>query len=306
MQRDLGAEAFLGDRVRCFRGRAQDFPDTSLEPACVVTSPPYNAGVAYPNGYEDFIPWPIYRARAIQAAANWHRHLIDGGRVWVVLQPDVNARPRTPEEITKRKANGELGIGRVNLAGIWHDALARAGFHYRNVVVWIQDSFSGDCAWGSWLRPSAPNLRGDHEHILVYFKSETGEWKRQPPASWFEKWTDSETKASDSQLVKETIGEQTDWPEICRNVWRINTVNTGKQPNNPDGRGSSNPGFPARFPLELARRCIRLSTWPEEVVWDPYAGSGTTGQAATELGRRALLVDVGGITPMPPNSGVEP
>jgi DNA modification methylase len=38
----------------------------------------------------------------------------------------------------------------------------------------------------------------------------------------------------------------------------------------------------------LARRCVRLSTWPDEVVLDPFAGWGTTLLAARQLGRRAI------------------
>jgi site-specific DNA-methyltransferase (adenine-specific) len=51
-------------------------------------------------------------------------------------------------------------------------------------------------------------------------------------------------------------------------------------------------GHPAPFPVELARRCIRLSTWPGEVVLDPFAGTGTTLLAARQLGRRATGVEV--------------
>ena len=45
------------------------------------------------------------------------------------------------------------------------------------------------------------------------------------------------------------------------------------------------------MPVEVARRCIRLSTWPGETVLDPFAGAGTTLLAARQLGRRAIGVE---------------
>jgi site-specific DNA-methyltransferase (adenine-specific) len=45
------------------------------------------------------------------------------------------------------------------------------------------------------------------------------------------------------------------------------------------------------MPVEVASRAIRLSTWPGEVVLDPFAGSGTTLLAARQLGRRAIGIE---------------
>ncbi len=51
-------------------------------------------------------------------------------------------------------------------------------------------------------------------------------------------------------------------------------------------------GHPAAFPRELARRCILLGTRPLDVVLDPFGGSGTTGVAASELGRKSILIEL--------------
>lgn len=47
----------------------------------------------------------------------------------------------------------------------------------------------------------------------------------------------------------------------------------------------------ATFPREIPRRCILLGSSAGDVVLDPFAGSGTTGKVAIELGRRAILIE---------------
>ena len=46
------------------------------------------------------------------------------------------------------------------------------------------------------------------------------------------------------------------------------------------------------MPLDLARRCVRITSGEGSVVLDPYAGSGTTLLAAQELGRRWIGIEL--------------
>lgn len=57
----------------------------------------------------------------------------------------------------------------------------------------------------------------------------------------------------------------------------------------PDPSGN---GHPAAFPRELARRCILLGSRIDDTILDPFGGSGTTALAATELGRKAILIEL--------------
>jgi DNA modification methylase len=52
-----------------------------------------------------------------------------------------------------------------------------------------------------------------------------------------------------------------------------------------------NKGHPAVFPPELPAFFIKLLSPPKGLILDPFAGSGTTGVAAMELGRDCLLID---------------
>ena len=55
--------------------------------------------------------------------------------------------------------------------------------------------------------------------------------------------------------------------------------------------GSEKTGYPTQKPLGILRRIVQASTRPDALVLDFFAGSGTTGAAALELGRRFLLAD---------------
>lgn len=77
----------------------------------------------------------------------------------------------------------------------------------------------------------------------------------------------------DSEAVKEPTGAN------LRNYWIL-----GPEPNTR--------GHPAAFPMELARRCIKLGTREGDIVLDPFGGCGTTGLAAEELKRQSVLIEL--------------
>lgn len=77
----------------------------------------------------------------------------------------------------------------------------------------------------------------------------------------------------DSNGVREESGAN------LRNFWSLNPE-------------SSKTGHPATFPRELARRCILLGSREGDTVLDPFSGSGTTGIAANELKRNAILIEL--------------
>jgi site-specific DNA-methyltransferase (adenine-specific) len=57
----------------------------------------------------------------------------------------------------------------------------------------------------------------------------------------------------------------------------------------PTGREKT--GYPTQKPLGILKRIVAVHSEPGDLVLDPFAGSGTTGEAAALLGRRFLLID---------------
>ncbi|MEM4409453.1 MAG: site-specific DNA-methyltransferase [Candidatus Caldarchaeum sp.] len=65
-------------------------------------------------------------------------------------------------------------------------------------------------------------------------------------------------------------------------VWWITIVPTNSK---------EKTGYPTQKPIKLLERIIRIHSKPEDLVLDFFAGSGTTGEASAQLGRRFILVD---------------
>ena len=138
---------------------------------------------------------------------------------------------------------------------ITQDLLSK-GFLMRGQIIWDKaSSSSGSTAWGSWISATNPTLRDIHEYILVFSKNNF-----------------SRPKVSG----RESTISKSDFLELTKSLWRFPTESASKI------------GHPAPFPVELARRCIQLYTYSNEIVLDPFMGSGTTAVASILSNRQYL------------------
>jgi site-specific DNA-methyltransferase (adenine-specific) len=134
------------------------------------------------------------------------------------------------------------------------------GFLMRGEIIWNKAaSASASTAWGSWKSPANPTLRDVHEYILVFSK---GSFKRENP-----------TKR------RVTISKD-DFLELTKSVWTF--------PAEP----ARSVGHPAPFPVELPYRLIQLYTFKDEVILDPFMGSGSTAIAAIMADRFYLGYEI--------------
>lgn len=225
--------------------------------AAVVFSPPYNVAIEYET-HHDVMPWGDYEELA-QAVIEGAARAMPHGRLWVNVTPVVPTEPIPPGDHSGRGSNP-----RTSLLRIWDEAIHRArGVEPWDYVCWPTPGRGPGCAWGSWESPAGPNMRGEWEIILT---AHTGpSWSRQTPEHFHGK--------------KDGEGG---WIDLTTNVWRMQ----------PESRGPETGNHPAPFPVTLAMRVIRLSTWPGELVVDPFMGSGSTLVAAKRLGRKAIGIDL--------------
>lgn len=245
--------------IDLYHGDARDtWPGPRGEAHCVVFSPPYNVGLDYEDITTDAMPWADYEALARAVARNTERALAESGRAWCNVVPSVPSVP-----LAAGDHSGRGTATRVNLLQLWGYEMELNGIDYRDTISWNSThNRAPDTAWGSWQMPSGPNLRGNWEAIWV---GSRGPWARPVPEQW-KGWQDHEGR----------------WEALTLNTWPIITQK----------RGGELGDHPAPFPVELARRCIRLSTFPGELVIDPFVGTGSTLLAARQLGRRAIGIEL--------------
>ena len=139
-----------------------------------------------------------------------------------------------------------------------HTFIARdmieSGFLMRGEIIWDKGaSASASTAWGSWQSATNPTLRDVHEYILIFSK---GSYRRGRPED-----------------RKDTITKE-QFLEFTKSIWNFPAESARKI------------GHPAPFPLELPYRLIQLYTFENEVVLDPFMGSGQTALAALKSSRR--------------------
>jgi site-specific DNA-methyltransferase (adenine-specific) len=237
-------------------GQSLTVPELGPPLTAAVFSPPYNVALSY-DEHDDVMPWPAYVELAEQVCERI-ANVMPHGRTWVNVTPIVPATPIDAGDHSGRSSNA-----RRSLLAVWDGALNSTGHQTWDYVAWATPGRGPGCSWGSWASPAGPNMRGEWEVIIAAHTGPT--WQRDTPAQF-----------------KGTKDEVGGWIDLTTNVWRIQ----------PKARGTETGLHPAPFPVELASRCIRLSTWPGETVLDPFMGSGTTLLAARNLGRRAIGIEL--------------
>lgn len=141
-------------------------------------------------------------------------------------------------------------------------SMLRVGFLMRGEVIWNKaSSASPSTAWGSWKSAANPTLRDVHEYILIFSK---GSFKRENPLN-------RENTITDEEFL-----------EFTKSVWTF------------PAESASRVRHPAPFPVELPYRLIQLYSFKDEVILDPFMGSGQTALAALKSGRHYIGYEING------------
>lgn len=133
------------------------------------------------------------------------------------------------------------------------------GFNMRGEIIWNKGAGSGvSMAWGSWQSASNPVLRDTHEYILIFSK---GSYTRN------------------GRGKKNTITKK-QFMEWTKSIWTFNPESAKKI------------GHPAPFPEELPFRLIQLYSFKNDIILDPFIGSGTSGLVALKCNRKYIGYEI--------------
>jgi len=147
--------------------------------------------------------------------------------------------------------------------------------HYAKVALdalFGRESFLNEIIWAyDYGAKSTKRWPTKHDTILVYVKN---------PATYYFDSTavDREPYMAPGLVTPEKVARG----KLPTDVWWHTIVSpTGKEKT----------GYATQKPVGILRRIIQASSAEGDRVLDPFAGSGTTGAAAVELGRSCVLID---------------
>lgn len=230
----------------------EDMPASCVD--LIFTSPPYfNARPEY-SEYEEYEGY-LFKMR--QVIRRCHRVLNDG-RFFVINTAPVLLRRASRSESSKR----------IAVPFDLHRIFIEEGYDFIDDIIWVKPEGAG-WATGRGRRFAADRNPLQYkavpvtEYVMVYRK------KTDLLIDWHIR------NHPDRQIVEDSkVGD--DYEHT--NIWRIN-------PN-------TNSKHPAAFPRELADKVISYYSFKNDVILDPFAGSGTVGQSASRLDRRFVLFDI--------------
>lgn len=230
----------------------KDLPNECVD--LVFTSPPYFN--AKPE-YTEYLSYESYLLKMKKIIHEAHR-VLNEGRFFV-----LNVSP-----VLIRRASRSEASHRIAVPFDFHRLFIEEDFEFVDDIIWMKPEGAG-WATGRGRRFAADRNPCQYkpvpvtEYVLVYRK------KSDKLIDWLIR------KHPDQEAVKES--KIPDGYEVT-NVWKITPAHCKDHP--------------AVFPEELAQKVIQYYSFKNDVVLDPFAGTGTTARAAIRLNRRFAVFEM--------------
>lgn len=239
-----------------------ELPESTVD--LIVTSPPYNVGIEYDThddkkSMSDY--WSFTRDWLIQS----YRLLKDDGRIAVNVPYEVNVQDRG---------------GRVLFMSEFWSIMQKIGYKFYGLVDLNENSphRSKTTAWGSWMSPSSPYIYNPKECVILAYKKDRIKKTKGEP-QWVgvvEEIENEDGKKRNKTMYTEE--QKKEFMELVYGQW--------------DYFADTKQMTKATFSMDIPAKAIKILTYKNDLILDPFIGSGTSACAAEILDRRWIGIEL--------------